>query len=618
MTGTVIATRRPRLKTNAATDRCGPCPVCGGEDRFSINIRKQVFNCRGCGKGGDVIALVQHLDGVEFLAACETLTGEQRPKPNGKRRAATAHEVVVAQFDYHDSSLAVVSAVERIEYRNRDGSPVLTKDGKPKKTFRQKRPDPDRPGAWIWNVDGVPIVPYRLPELIEAIAAEYFVLIVEGERKADLLASWNVPATTAAGGAGKWRPEHSEFLRGAHVMLLPDNDPAGGKHVEIVAASLQGIAASIRVLELPGLPAKGDVIDWAAAGGTVERLHELLEREAKPWAPSVSDAEPSAKESYMQGKTALASNVGNVLLALEQEPEIINAFGYDEMLRVEVLLRPLFHDDPRFVPRPVTDADVTAVQAHLQWFGFRRLGSGAMHDAINKHARARSFHPVRDYLDGLCWDRKPRLGTWLATYAGAEKNEYNGQIGTMFLTGMVARIYKPGCKLDNMPVLEGEQGLLKSTLCATLAGKYFSDQLPDITSKEAFQHLRGKWLIEVAELRAYSRAAIDHFKEFLVRDVERYRPPWGRKEVHEPRQCVFIGTTNKSLYLKDETGNRRFWPVRRDRHRCAAARSRSAFCRSRHPLSRRRVLVAGCRVRTANHQGRTGSPLRARRLGAAY
>jgi len=272
--------------------------------------------------------------------------------------------------------------------------------------------------------------------------------------------------------------------------------------------------------------------------------------------------QPGAIRDYMKSLSDLACNVGNILLALKQEPALKNAFGYDEMLRTEVLLRPLFNKDPNFKPRPATDADITAVQAWLQWYKFPGLGKDTTHDAVNKYARDHAFHPVKNYLDGLEWDRWPRLPTWLHEYLGAEENKYTGSIGTMFLIGMVARIFEPGCKFDYMPILEGGQGLYKSRACSVLAGpEYFSDQLPDIKGKEVSLHLRGKWLTEVAELSTYSRAAVDDFKAFLARQVERYRPVWGRKEVHEPRQCAFIGTTNKLHYFKDETGNRRFWPT---------------------------------------------------------
>ena len=290
-----------------------------------------------------------------------------------------------------------------------------------------------------------------------------------------------------------------------------------------------------------------------------ERLNEAQEQRRNQYREGTGTA---PKGKYMRGKTALACNAGNVLLALQTEPELKGAFAYDEMQRTEVLLRPLFGDEPNFKPRPVTDTDVTAVQVHLQWYGFPRLGKDTTHQAIDKYARENSVHPIRDYLNGLEWDGFERLPEWLHAYLGADKNEYTAGIGTMFLIGTVARILRPGCKLDYMMTIEGDQGVWKSKMCSVLAGEYFSDHLPDITGKECSQHLRGKWLIEVAELRAYSRAAIDQFKEFLTRETERYRPPWGRKEVHEPRQCVFIGTTNKALYLRDETGNRRFWPVK--------------------------------------------------------
>jgi predicted P-loop ATPase len=248
-------------------------------------------------------------------------------------------------------------------------------------------------------------------------------------------------------------------------------------------------------------------------------------------------------------------NLHNAMIALRHESSVSSLFRLDEMLRAPVIATP---DGLRVV----TDADVSRVQVHLQQCGLETLGKDTAHQAVDMRAEECAFHPVRDYLNALRWDGKQRVHKWLHSYLGAADDEYAKQVGTMFLVAMVARVMEPGCKVDYMMVLEGPQGARKSTVCAILGGPWFSDGMPDIDGgKDAAQHLNGKWLIEIAELAALGKAENSRLKSFITRPVERYRPSYGRKEVIEPRQCVFIGTTNQAEYLRDETGGRRFWPV---------------------------------------------------------
>ena len=302
-----------------------------------------------------------------------------------------------------------------------------------------------------------------------------------------------------------------------------------------------------------------------SAGGSDVKLLQVKRRSEKR---GRINGAPWLSKCIKDDRSCVVSNLANLLVGLRAAPELVGAFAFDEMQRAPILTKELpvapggSVASNAHLPRMVRDTDVSQLQEWLQHMGMPKIGKDQTHQAVDQRAQECAFHPVREYLSGLTWDHIPRLDDWLAAYLGAEPSDYVSGIGRMFLVAMVARIYEPGCKADYMLVLEGEQGVGKSRACRELAGEWFSDSLPDISEKDGPQHLRGKWLIEIAELAAIGRAEAEALKSFISRPIERYRPSYGRNEVIEPRQCVFVGTTNKTVYLKDETGARRFWPVK--------------------------------------------------------
>jgi putative DNA primase/helicase len=203
----------------------------------------------------------------------------------------------------------------------------------------------------------------------------------------------------------------------------------------------------------------------------------------------------------------------------------------------------------------------------LRWMqtegGLRTIIDRPVLQAVSLLAQENPFHPVRDYFDRLAWEGEQRLDRWLNYYCGCEDNEYHRAIGSRFLIGIVARIYQPGCKADCCLILEGDQGIRKSTAFKTIATpEWFTDEISDLGSKDAAMQLRGKLIVELAELDALGKAEVSRQKIYMSRTDDEFRLPYGKLVVKFPRQNSFAGSVNDSQYLRDPTGGRRFWPAK--------------------------------------------------------
>lgn len=489
----------------------------------------------------------------------EKALGLEKPAPvNGKRR-------VIATYSYRDAQGQVVS--EKVRYDPKD--------------FRQRWPDGS--GGWLWKKPTAsPAVLYRLPELRAAIAQGETVWVCEGEKDADRLTAGGLAATCNIEGASKgtdkpkWRKEYTAQLAGAaRVMLIPDHDEPGRAHMAAIAQALRGKVGDVRTLELPGLSgAKGDndVSDWLNAGHTAEDLLALAESAGKPikaerpQAAGKAGAPPWYAALMRKADTEqLLKNHFNAVMIVENAyPGLV---GYNEF-RQQIEAR--IASPWRKEPGQWTERDTGELAFHLAK-EFTSFTLDALAAAVMTVAYRHPFNPAQDRLRALAeqWDGIPRLDTWLIVYWGAAHNasneRYLQEIGGAWMKGTAARVLFPGCKRDDVLVTRGEQGIGKSTAAQRIAEAIlpdsFTDSLGNLDSKDSKAAIRGIIIAELGELSVLNKSDLESIKAFVATRSDHFREAYGRGERDYPRTVSFIGTTNHSTFLKDPTGNRRFWPV---------------------------------------------------------
>ena len=376
-----------------------------------------------------------------------------------------------------------------------------------------------------------------------ATAADYEQPSDQGQRTSATTAA---PATveellTAA--SSLTRPPDSEPLADLLGRLaLARLDPLPERQVLAAVKTATGIAVSILEKQLVELRRRVNTT------GDVRRAPVRL-----PWASLLRIDAGGAPER----------NEANVITALSLDAAFAGALMFDEFRQEIIVARSLPWDPAGTAhPRPWGEGDDVRCAEWLQRHEINvpPVVVGRSVVAVSRNIR---IHPVRDYLEALAWDGTPRLDAWAVTYLGAEDTPLHRSMAALWMISAVARIMQPGCKADHMLILEGPQGIRKSTALKVLASEpWFTDELAELGSKDAAQQMRGIWIIEMAELDAIGQADVSRIKAFLSRTTDRYRPPYERYVVTVPRQCVFAGTVNPDTYLRDETGNRRFWPLR--------------------------------------------------------
>lgn len=582
----------------------------GRGDSMKVNVQTgQWAEFAGDEKGGDLISLYAKVENLPMGEAAKKLAAEigfqlqpereQAPKKNGTVEhviAAPPAGVIVPRMEHPRHGAPSASWC----YRDEQGEPIFyvarydTPAGKEFSPWSWSQ----TAGRWVQKGFPAPRPLYGLDLL--AKEPEKPVMIVEGEKAAEaarILAGVSYVAVTWPNGSKavdktSWAP-----LAGRKVLIWPDRDQPGYDAAKRITDALLPICPEVKLLA----PALGDEITiddgWDAADALAEGWDfRKLVAWAKPRAKVVDAAPASNSGPTVQATAAAAVSVAvNVNTAEDLGPEDASTYAiYDQLglalngqgqpvcnvdnaLRVierhpklaELIWFDSFHQ--RYFTRLNTDGgrqrewediDTLNLTKFMQRdLGMRRISDEMVHKATLVYAHERTRNEPRDWLAGLKWDGAPRVETFFIDCFGARDNEYARAVSKNFWVGMVARIFRPGCQLDNMVVLEGGQGIGKTRALRLIGGPWYTEANEPVTSKDFFMILHGKMIVEIAELDAFNKADVTRIKQIVSCTTDRYRNPYARVAKDNPRQSIFVGTTNEQTYLRDQTGARRFWPL---------------------------------------------------------
>ena len=384
-----------------------------------------------------------------------------------------------------------------------------------------------------------------------------------------------VPTYTPSTEPGRYT--YTEGSTGGGVVIYDDKFTFSHHATDPASGRLCNAWELVRLHTFGGLDADIDPDTPASSRPSYKAMAKLATEDARVRAQLVADRTAEASTDFdiieeetettedwrstlkITEKGAIAQTIENAVIILRNDPKLKGCLAFNEMEHNIVTLRSLPWKKVKGSSQWV-DSDDAALRFYMERV-YGMTGKDRIFDAVNVVAQEHSFHPVREYLDACAWDGVPRVETLLIDYLGAEDNPYTRAVTRKTLVAAVARIYRPGCKFDYMLTLRGRQGIGKSAIIAKLGGPWFSDTFTTMQGKEAYEQVQGVWLMEVGELAGMRKSEAETIKLYISKQRDRFRPAYGRRLQEFPRQCVFIGTTNEEQFLRDATGNRRFWVV---------------------------------------------------------